>query len=237
MGRMKRIALAACVLAAAIAGCKAKPAKTTAFLGQDQTMGRDAEIQMFHKLWYKADADWTRYKKIHVPPVDTKHLRTMTWWEKSSLKAEEKEKDLQALAEYMRSKVVEAQRKNTHKNRLIVVDRPDAETVVMELALTEVVPTKAWLNALSMATMFMTLEQGTVAFEGRVRDGQTKEIIAKFADREQGKANALGNVKDFGWHGHAKAIINEWADQLVLAVNWEEGQVIEDSPGFELKVW
>lgn len=200
-------------------------------------MVRDAEIQVFHKLWYKADADWMGYKKIHIPPVDTEHLRKMTWWEKSSLKAEERKKDIQALAQYMHSAVVAAQKKNTHKNRLIVVDRPDAETVVMELALTEVVPTKAWLNAVSMVTMYMTLDQGTVAFEGRVRDGQTKEIIAKFADREQGKANVLGNVKDFGWHGHAHSIIDEWAGQLVGVVNWEEGQVIKDSSGFELKVW
>jgi len=237
MDRRLWTALIACLLVPVIAGCKAKPAQTTAFLGQDRTMVRDAEIQVFHKLWYKADADWMKYKKIYVPPVDTSHLHKMTWWEKASLKTEERHADIQALARYMHSKVVAAQRQNTDKYRLLVVNRPDPETVIMELALTEVVPTKAWLNAASMVTMYMTLDQGTVAFEGRVRDGQTKQIIAKFADREQGKGNVFGNIKDFGWHGHAKSIIDEWADQLVDVVNWEEGQVIKDSSGFELKVW
>ena len=226
-----------CAVASLLMGCKAKPGKTTGFLGNDPRLKQDPQLKIFHKTWYKQDADWDKYRKIHVPPVNTRYLQEMGWWDKCSLKGEQKEQDIKDLATYMWRKVVEAQKQNTHRNRLPVVNRPDRDTIIMELALTEVVPTKAWLNWISYAGTMMSLDQATVAFEGRLRDGATREIICKFADREMGKANLIGNIKDFGWSGHAKAIIDEWAKQFVDVVNMDDDDVLKDSLPFELKVW
>lgn len=226
-----------CVLALSIVGCKAKPAETTGFLGHDQRLKQDADIKAFHKLGYKRGVDWYKYKKICIAPVNTHYLHKMDWWGKSSLAAGKRDEDIKALAEYMRKAFTDAQRKNKHKNRLIVASTPDDTTLILELALTEVVPTKAWVNTVSFASIFMSLDTGTVAFEGRVKDGKTKAVLAKFQDRETGKASLIGNIKDFGWYGHAHAIINEWADQFVEITNSEIGEKVGDSLGFELKVW
>ena len=224
-------------LAACLVGCKTAPAPTTEFLGNDKPLAKDPEIQVFQKMWYKADADWDKYKKIVIPPVNTDHLLKMGWWEKASLKGQVSERDVQDLAYFMRTTFIEAQKKNTHFNRLLVTNVPDEETVILELAIIEVVPTKAWLNWISYASALMVLDQGSIAFEARLRDGKTREILAKFADREMGKANVIGNIKDFGWYGHVKAAIREWADQVVQVGNSEPGEVVKDSSAFEWKVW
>ena len=72
--------------------------------------------------------------------------------------------------------------------------------------------------------------------EGRIRDGETSEIIVKFIDRERGKQSLL-NIKDLTWYSHVEAVIEEWAQQFVQAVNAEEGDIIKDSTSIELKVW
>jgi len=72
--------------------------------------------------------------------------------------------------------------------------------------------------------------------EGRIRDGETSEIIVKFIDRERGKQSLL-NIKDLTWYSHVEAVIEEWAQQFVEAVNAEEGDIIKDSTSIELKVW
>ena len=50
--------------------------------------------------------------------------------------------------------------------------------------------------------------------EGRIRDGETSEIIVKFIDRERGKQSLL-NIKDLTWYSHVEAVIEEWAQQFV----------------------
>ena len=72
--------------------------------------------------------------------------------------------------------------------------------------------------------------------EYRIRDGETSEIIVKFIDRERGKESLL-NIKDLTWYSHVKAVIEEWAQQFVQAVNAEEGEIIKDSTSVELKAW
>ena len=74
------------------------------------------------------------------------------------------------------------------------------------------------------------------AFEARMRDGATKEIVAMFADRESQKYSPV-NIKDLTWYGHARSIIREWADQFVRMANKQPGEIIKDSPPFDLRPW
>ena len=39
------------------------------------------------------------------------------------------------------------------------------------------------------------------------------------------------------WYGHAEAIIDEWAKQFVRVANQQPGEIIKDSPLFDLKPW
>ena len=227
--------LAAFFLCAILAACKASPAPTTEFLGQQQDLHNVPEIKAFHKAWAKPGVAWDNYRSIYIAPVETRFLRERSAWQKLSF-AEVDEQSVKDLAEFTRQTFIEAHRANTHRNRLVVVSKPQAGTVVLELAITEVVPTNAWLNAVSLVGVMTAVDKGSVAIESRLRDAATNEIIAKFADRESGKQSLI-NVKDLTWYSHARDIIREWAQQSVAVVNAEEGSEVTDSSPFELKAW
>lgn len=217
------------------AGCKAPPAKTTEFFGKTDGLQAVPEIEATHQMWAQPGVNWNKFRKIHIAPVNTKFLRERTAWQKMSF-AEFDAKGVQALADFVRQAFSDAQRHNRGKHPLEVVDQPDRETVVVEMAITELVPTKNWLNLATLAAVGYSFDKGIIAIEGRLRDGADGAIIGKFADREAGKDNIL-NIKDLGLSAHARAIIREWAQQSVAIVNAEEGETVRDSSGFEWKVW
>ena len=229
---MKKMLLAVTLLAAALAGCKAAPAKTTKFMGDTKGMVKATQVEAYHKVWARKDINWDKYKKLYIAPVNTTYLRKTKGWETISLAGVKP----QELAEFMRKTFVAAFKKNKGKGYVEVVDKADEQTLVLELAITEIVPTKAWLNTVGMATIGFVLDKGSVAMEGRLREGGTREVILVFADRECGKQNIL-NIKDFGWSMHAKAIIEEWAEQAVQVANTDEDQIVKDSSAFEVKLW
>lgn len=224
--------LAAVVLTTALVGCKADPHKPSGFFGSTKGMKEAKEVKAYHKVWYKPDANYDKFKSIYIAPVNTTYLRKNEGWDKIALAGA----DARKLADYMRKVFIQAYTKAEDKTKLKVVGKIGPDTLVFEMALIEIVPTKAWLNAVGIAGIGMALDKGGVAMEARVRDGRTWEVLIVVADREMGKENLL-NVKDLGWSLHAKAIIDEWADQAVEATCAEEGKVVEDSSGFEWKLW
>ncbi|MFA7160624.1 MAG: DUF3313 family protein [Kiritimatiellia bacterium] len=229
-------AIAVCIFTFFCTGCKAPPARqTTPFISDTAGMMPVPEIKAYHKSWARNDADWAKFKKIFVAPVSTKYLQERAGWQKSSF-AEYDPKGVGDLAAFTRQAFIAAHRANTSTNRLEVVDHPDSGTIILEMAITELVPTKAWLNTVTTAAIGWAPDKGLIALEARLREGPGGRVIAVFADREQGK-DSIFNVKSFTWYSHARAIIEEWAKQSVEVTNAAEGTVISDSPAFELKAW
>jgi len=237
------------VLAAALAsaGClqKAKPARPAGFIPPEE-LEKPADLP-FHKAWRKAGTDWGRYREIYIAPLNTDYLREMSWWEKLE-RGEKVKEDAKELALYAQTTFREAFA-NDPNHRFQVVDLPGSNSLMAEIALTEVVPNKVVLDALGYAAGPIAGPAGsaaagtqsittlsTVAFEARMRDGTSKEVVAMFADRESEKYFPV-NLKDLTWYGHAKAIIKEWADQFVKIANQQPGEIIKDSPLFDLKPW
>jgi hypothetical protein len=238
------------ILAAAaigVTGCiqKAKPASPSGFI-PDKDLAKASDLP-FQKAWRKSDLDWSHYKEIYIAPWNTDHLREMNWWEKLE-RGEKVKEDAKELAGYARGVFEEAFRKDP-KHRFVVVEQPGPNTLVAEFALVEVVPNKIVLDALGYAAGPVAGAAGTaaanvqtasthssVAFEARMKDGATNDVVAMFADRESEKFS-LVNVKDLTWYGHAKAILHEWADQFVKIANKQPGEIIKDSAPFDLRPW
>ncbi|HEU5249583.1 MAG TPA: DUF3313 domain-containing protein [Thermoanaerobaculia bacterium] len=250
---MKRPASGATVLlvlfAAALggSGCiqKAKPATPAGFI-PDKELEKPSDLP-FQKAWRKKDLDWRHYTAIYIAPWNTEYLRQMNWWEKLE-RGEKVKEDAKELAGYARGVFEEAFR-NDRKHRFTVLEQPGPNTLVVEFALTEVIPNKVVLDALgyaagpvvgaagtAAANVQTATTHSTVAFEARVKDGATNEVVAMFADRESEKFS-LVNVKDLTWYGHAKAILREWADQFVKITNKQPGEIVKDSAPFDLKPW
>ena len=228
-------------------GCiqKAKPARPAGFI-PPENLEKPTDLP-FHAAWRKKDADWSHYKQIYIAPWNIDYLRKMTWWEKIE-RGEKVKEDAKELAAFARLTFQEAFRTDP-RHRFQVVDEPGPNTLVAEFALTEVVPNRIVLNALgyaagpvagpagsAAANVETASTKSTVAFEARMRDGSTKEIVAMFADRESQKYSPV-NVKDLTWYGHTRSIIREWAEQFVRLANKQPGEIIKDSPPFDLRPW
>lgn len=238
---MKALLRAAVIfLLLAAAGCKAAPGRSAGF-ADDTRMTKPADLP-FQKAWIDPAVDWQRYRKIQIAPVDTAHLLEMEW-AKQVDKKEKMREDAAKLALYAQEAFRRAFREDP-EHRFEVTDLADADTLVFELALVEIIPSKLAVNTLCYAPFLGTAvrifrgmkHRSTVAFEARARDGGTGAVIAQFADREAEKV-AVINVKDVTWYGHAESIVAEWARQFTRVFNRKPGEAVKDSQPFTLKPW
>jgi hypothetical protein len=118
------------------------------------------------------------------------------------------------------------------------------------MALTQVVPSKAALNAIGYVTWIPAVIEvagatvtesqdngkGVVAIEGRIRHGGNGEVIGMFQDR-QNPPTAIVDLKAVTWWAPAKKIVDDWASQLVAVANRPPGGIVKPAPAFQLLVW
>ena len=129
---------------------------------------------------------------------------------------------------------------------MLDVPSHDPHSLVLEVAIIEVVPSKVLLNALGYAPFFVgtgitvvrTLanDKSTVAFEARVRDAATGEVVALAADREAEQFTPV-DLRGLIWYSDAEGIIDDWSHQFVTIANAKPGEKIEASARFRLLPW
>lgn len=214
-----------------LSGCKAGATKPAGYVPAQQSMSEDSTLP-FHRVWYESNYDWASANKLIVRPVNTQYVRENNWWKASGREGEEMVKDLRRVGETFRSEIIKAFG-TPRNNRFTVTESEGPSTLVLELAIIELIPTDAWINAASFVGLQMTFSKGSMAIEGRIRDAESGDIVGAFADREQGK-QAIITTKDFTWYSHADAMMKDWAKQLVEVLNSDEGEHIKDSPWFTL---
>ncbi len=202
---------------------KAKPAAVTSFITNADILRPQRATFPFDRFWFDKDHNWTRYKRIKIEPVNTTHLLSDDWWAQvNEQKVFAMKKDVAGVATYMRDAFVRALATDP-KSSLRVVDIADEETLVLKLALVELIPTKAFFNIAGTvagyfipgANLVNTINAGTVAMEGVLADATTGNTVAMFTSREKDDMSAFINTNDFTWYGHAKKIINNWAKKFV----------------------
>src|SRR5687768_5368970 len=166
------------LLALSAIGCKAKPAPAVGF-ADPELMTSDPNIP-FQKFWRKPDVNWEHYRKVYIADVSTDYMLNLTDWQKGERK-KQIEKDTHDLALYTRDAFKKAFSKDPTQRFEVLDESTDAsETLIFELALIEVVPSKVTLNALGYAPFFIGFglnvvrglanDKSSVAFEARVRD-------------------------------------------------------------------
>jgi len=228
----------------AVFGCEAiEPAPDAGFIEAPERMGTHAELP-FHKVWIKPGVEVRNdYRKLYVAPVNSDYLHEMGWYDKESdrYKAGEFDQDIKDLVAYTQTAMIESFREDENA-RFEVVSAPGDGVAVLEMALIEVVPSRAvlhaigWLPPIGSGALISALTPRTVAFEARIRDGGSREVIATFADREKQPAGAF-DVTRMTWFGPAKGIIDAWGEQFVEIVNRAPGEIIQDPIPYTLKPW
>jgi hypothetical protein len=244
------IALAV-MTAAGLAGCKSSEAPASGFNPDQGLMTRDKTMP-FQRTYWNKKFDAKSYDEIMVAPVNTDYLAAQSFWEKANIASAvpgQDKKDIVAIADYTRQSFIRAAADDP-KHRFKVVNTAGPKTLILELAITQLVPSKAALNAIGYVTWIPSVVatgasvaegsedtgKGVIAIEGRVRDGASGEIIGMFSDREHPKT-AIIDVKSLSWWAPAKQTIDEWSGQLIAVANRPPGAVVKDAPSFELLVW
>ena len=222
---------------------KAPPSEGAGFVPMRQ-MAKRPDLP-FNKAWAKQGVNWHQYRTIYIAPVNTDYLIQATWWQQS-IRADQMQQDVRNMASFMRSEFIRAFQ-NDPKHRFRVVQTPERGSLTVQLALTELVPSKVLLNAIKIAGPYgsgiaaAVLERGTeaqsaVAFEARIIDSKTGETLAMVADKEYAVARPI-DLKGFTWYGNAQDVVTTWSNQFVQIANRRPGEIVKPASSFSLKPW
>ena len=224
---------------------RADPAPDSGFIQTKEQIGEWKDRAPVHKIWFKDREAFyknrDKYKKILFRPVTTHFLIEGGWWHNlNTADKEDYRKEVEEMAAYIKQTFEEAFRDDPNK-RFTVVDVADKETIVYAFALTELIATKAHINAAGTALGLLvpgggivkTTAKGSIAIEANIYDGGTNELLVAWADREQDRS-ALFSFSDFSWYSHARDTVNTWAEQLVEGYNTPIDHKVEDRSVFTL---
>lgn len=224
---------------------KASPAPDAGFLKSPQKLTSSDRLP-FHAVWiseqYKARHQ--RYENLHIRKVDTSYLMRTGDWQHIRIKSTEQiKRDVRGLAKRMK-RVFEETFRESDKCPFSLIDKPRPHTLLLELAIVELVPTDIVRNAAGNVAGFIVPggslaslgAGGIIAVEGRFVDADTKEVLLMFKDRESDHITPI-DLAGLTPYRHAEHHIQAWAEQLVeLLAEAPEYAVEEDSP-FRLLPW
>ena len=230
---------------------EAPPAPDAGFLNDADKMKPQPEVAPFNRMWIAPDADFKRYTKVYVAAVDTHHVLAMTLWQEVNLRQYDVKKDIADLAVEFHDDLVKAFREDPKKHYQVVDDvkQIDAQTLMIEAALVELVPSKAWLGVLGTAawaapvvvgvplgTAAAFADTGYVSMEVRMRGGDSGSVLFRAADRESGPMRVI-DARSMTWYGNTHEILGQWSDELVAFTNAAPGETVKHSADFTLSPW
>ena len=199
-----------------------------------------SRAQFLDEVWVapsmRGKAPHELFANVYFAPVATTHLGKQGWWAaQSSIKQQQLAIDARKLARHLNQSLASAAR-NDPGRRLNVVGQPGPNTLTVEMAITELVPAKAYWNAAASAAGFVipgagllgAAGSGSVAIEGRLRDGNTGAVVATFRDRMTDKM-AMVNIDSYTWYGGSEKNLDEIAVKTARVLNADRDVVVTRS--------
>lgn len=217
---------------------RAEPVRLTDFLPGNERLVRRADTFPFHYTWMNTNAVLKAdFKNVYIAPFDVSYLRKGKEYDKMKDKAMsgyDQMRDalvnldsaIDELGDYGRKAFVQAFKAREKETLLKVVDNPSlAHTMILEMAITAFVPTRAEVEVVGTVGSFFCpipgvglvadyLAAGSLAVECRVRDSVTKDVVAMFADTE-GEPSALLQFSKYTYTSSAKINLKRIAAQTV----------------------
>lgn len=203
-------------------------------------LANSSRAQFLDEVWVapsiKGKALSELYGSVYFAPVYVGTLKKQGWWASQTLRTQDKlAADAQELAAYMHE-ALEKEARQIPNAPLRVVASPGPDTLVVETAITELVPSKVFWNSVASAAGFVvpgagmlgTAGKGAIGIQGRLRDGKTGEILALFRDRRSDKF-AVANVAAYTWHHGSKGNIDELAQKTAEILNAPADKVVTSS--------
>lgn len=242
--------LAAALMTAVLPSCQLlepAPAADSGF-NPRTTATANSRAAFLQQVWiadsYRGKPVSQQFSAVYIAPVSTRFMAEQSWWQQQTpMRQESLSADARAIATRMRQQFMRAiQQHPAHKMRL--ASAPGPGVLVIELALVELVPSKAYWNAAATAAGFavpgagyLTLAgRGSIAIEGRARDGATNRIIATFKDRRADKTAPV-DLGKYTWYHGAETNITDWAAEFAEFLNTQPGHVVKRARSVTLKPW
>jgi len=236
-------------LFAGISGCTTQPASDAGFIAGSHFTNTPRRAQFLQRAWISPRLEnipfQQQYDAIYIARVNTSYLQKQSWWQSQNGRGalHQLETDTEALATHLRRQL-SSEIVHYPGNHYRIAAVPGPRTLVIELAIVELVPSKAFWNTGAAAAGFVvpgaaalsTLGAGSIAIEGRLRDGGTGEVIAMFADRRQDQVAPI-NLRGMTWYGGSKKNIDAWAREGAEFLNLPPGQIIHRKSRLTLKPW
>ena len=201
------------------------------------------------------------YDKIIINPVSLSYLLKQTDAENLNVRsyAGAKEKDDKYVANYFRNTFCKAFKLN-RKNRFRLVRKRGYGTLILNIAIVQIVPTKVSFNSATAAlslipfgsilagAVFSLVSRAaktaadeslndaltsSIAFEAVLKDAMTGKTLIAYADREAQKTTII-SFKDYTYFAHIRRIINDWSQQTVEMLNRNGNEKIDRASFFTL---
>lgn len=210
-----------------LVSCAAKPHNTTGYLGDYSHMYQTPNFNRFYAV---PGVNFREYENVIVKPVNTMFLADSKWYD-----VQYKEDELKALVLFMKQTFSGEMSKSFN-----IVNEHDyykGKTLVLEMALVNLVPVDVVSNVTTSALVGLPFSKGVIAVEARLADADSRMTLVKFTDTRRGKENIV-NIKDYTKFSHAKDTIEEWAVELYKILMMGEAKREGYFGGtFELKAW
>lgn len=201
-------------------GCSSAGVETPSGFLQDYSDLKPGSY--FAQEYVKDESAFLGVKTVKVAPVDLSHLIDKTACDSN---------ELENLAGEFRQDI-EGQ---LAKAGFTVTSNPSGQTLILSLALTNIEPPDALVNAgLKAASLFTIVplpfdKDGVTAFEGKIIGGSTGKVLAEFAEKRTGSGDkislstlTIGNYTKFT---NSKAVFSEWAQNIAkMLANLSSGE-------------
>ena len=146
---------------------------------------------------------------------------------------------------------------NHPETSLQLVDQPGPDTLILAIALVELIPTKVSVNALvDVGGVLLpgskliedagnagaqiaagSFSGGSIAIELKLLDGKTAKSLVEAKDRESDPASIIPNYRDFEALGWSRSTCKEWAKQFIEGFSTTADVKIEGISHFSLLPW
>ncbi len=210
------------LLAALAAGCATDPAPPAGFVDDPSKMTERDRVP-FQRAWVQPGTDWTRFQNLAIARVNTDHLLAVRVFPRGDTRTL-----ANTLGAYFERKLAEGFRADPNR-RFTVVSAPGPATLVLEIALVEVVP------AVEPGNLKRLQGRASAAFEARLRDATTGDVLATIADRTtERELTLLRSVETET--PVLRSIIDGWAERFV-SLTRSPADHAKDAARHDLRAW
>ena len=204
--------------------CRTAASDPTGFV--DQSRMTESEKYPFQLAWKKPGFRAADHKKVFIAPVRTDYVLDKPWYRgvDTNYGFSDYQKDLAAIAKYTRDSYVNAFRNDPRKH-FQVVNQPEPDALVVELALAELIPAEpvmkaaGWVVPFPASLLVGKAGEPAIGFEGRVRMGGSDEVLGAVAFRDVPPITGIDLQNLTDWWDADKELIRKWAALCVQVAN------------------